>query len=126
MAVRVSQLSYWAPRATTSQCAASYLGWLKSRLTFFSGVQYAEERLCDGTRTGVLVGLSIGGVHLVLAGLLLRQLVWVRERSPATPRDPPHHARPSKRHALSFMMRRVARRACAVCGPPAALLPVHA
>ena len=53
--------------------AHRYVHWLRERLTFYSGVAYAEERLCDGTKNGLAVGhprlshtvpvLATAGVH---------------------------------------------------------------
>ena len=42
-----------------TQCGVSRLDWFKSRLAFYTGVEYAEQRLCDGSRTGILIAAVI-------------------------------------------------------------------
>ena len=65
------------------ECRASRLDWFKDRLAYYTGVEYAEERLCDGSRIGVLVALTILGVNAaLLLAAWLAAIHFVTNRRP--------------------------------------------
>ena len=53
-----------------TKCEQSYLEWVRERVSFYTGVAYAERRLCDGTKAGLIIALSIGAAHLVLVAVV--------------------------------------------------------
>ena len=48
---------------------------MASARAVYSGIGYAEARLCDGTRVGIAVALAIGSANLLLLLLALALVV---------------------------------------------------
>ena len=49
-----------------ARCSDTVGSWIWEHTVYYSGVRYAEERLCDGSRTGMIVAMSIGGANLLV------------------------------------------------------------
>ena len=56
--------------------------WMSTRLSYYSGVTYAEERLQDGSNTGMIIAIVIGSFNLLCClGGFCGLVVCIRQRT---------------------------------------------